>query len=102
MGLTRSSASALGNVRVVISNFIDRDPTGSGEAMAPMSTDVIATALAGNAAGASATASFGTVRFPAGTTEVLVEVFDMTDSTRMASARVTLASLAASGLALAL
>lgn len=93
-----SSSAALGAGRVVISNFIDKDPTGSGEPIPPMSTDVIATALASNSAGSSASASFGALRLPAGTTHVLVEVFDMTTGARLASTKVAVASLLQSGL----
>lgn len=96
--VTSSSRPTLGGGRVVVSNFIDKDPTGSGESMPPMSTDVIATALASNAAGPSATASFGALRLPAGTTHVLVEVFDLATGARLASTKVAVASLLASGL----
>jgi hypothetical protein len=96
--VTSSSRPVLGDGRVVISNFIDKDPTGSGESIPTMSTDVIATALASNAAGPSATASFGALRFPAGTNYVLVEVFDMANGARLASSKVAVASLLASGL----
>lgn len=95
---TSSSGALPGGGRVVISNFIDKDPTGSGESIPPMSTDVIATALASNTAGASAVASFGALRLPAGTTHVLVEVFDMTTGARLASTKVAVASLLASSL----
>lgn len=96
--LTSNSKPILDSARVVISNFIDKDPTGSGESIPPMSTDVIATALAGNAAGSSASASFGALRLPAGTSHVLVEVFDMASGARLASTKVTVGSLLASGL----
>jgi hypothetical protein len=102
VSLNRTSAAALGNVRVVVSNFIETDPTGSGAAIEPMSTDVIGTALASNAAGTSATAAFGTLRFPAGTTFVLVEVFDVGGGARLASGKVAVATLASAGLALTL
>lgn len=96
--VTSSSRPSLGDGRVVVSHFIDKDPTGSGESIPPMSTDVIATALASNAAGPSATASFGALRLPAGTTHVLVEVFDIATGARLASNKVAVASLLASGL----
>lgn len=96
--VTSSSGARLGDGRVVISNFIDKDPTGSGESIPPMSTDVIATALVSNTAGPSGSASFGALRLPAGTTHVLVEVFDMATGARLASAKVAVAGLLASGL----
>jgi len=96
--VTSTSRLTLGGGRVVVSNFIDKDPTGSGESIPPMSTDVIATALASNDAGTSATAAFGALRLPAGTTHVLVEVFDMATGARLASNKVAVASLLASGL----
>jgi hypothetical protein len=96
--VTSSSRPTLGGGRVVISNFIDKDPTGSGESIPAMSTDVIATALASNTSGSSASASFGALRLPAGTTHVLVEVFDMANGARLTSTKVAVASLLASGL----
>jgi hypothetical protein len=96
--VTSISRPTLGGGRVVISNFIDKDPTGSGESIPPMSTDVIATALASNTAGPSASASFGALRLPAGTAHVLVEVFDLATGARLASNKVAVASLLASSL----
>lgn len=91
--VTIGSRPTLGDSRVVISNFIDKDPTGSGESMPPMATDVVATALASNATGRSATAAFGVLRFPAGTQYVMVEVFDTASGARLSATKVTVASL---------
>lgn len=98
VALNSSSGALARGGRVVISNFIDKDPTGSGESIPPMSTDVIATALVSSTTGASASASFGALRLPAGTGHVLVEVFDMATGTRLAATKVAVASLLASGL----
>jgi len=96
--VTSSSRPTVGDGRMVISNFIDKDPTGSGESIPAMSTDVIATALASNTSGSFASGSFAHCASPAGTTHVLVEVFDMASGTRLASTKVAVASLLASGL----
>ena len=75
MTISRSSGAALGEARLVISNFIQVDPTGGGGAIEPMSTDGISSAVASNTVGSSATANFGGVNLPAWTSEVLLEVF---------------------------
>jgi hypothetical protein len=98
--LNRASGLALGEARVVISNFIDKDPTGSGAAIAPMSTDVIAWALAGNTAGSTGNADFGTINFPAGTSRVMVEAFSLADGSKLAGQVVTVSSFSAGALAL--
>lgn len=90
----RASGSAAA-VRLVISNFIDVDPTGSGAPMDPMSTDVIASALARPAGASGALVDFGPLRLPAATTHVLIEAFDMDGGGRLGWRKTTPAELAA-------
>lgn len=97
----RSDASAA-VVRLVISNFIDVDPTGSGAPMDPMSTDVIASALARPAGASGALVDFGPLRLPAATTHVLIEAFDMDGGGRLGWHKTTPAELAAGQLVLAI
>jgi hypothetical protein len=87
-------------VRLVISNFIDVDPTGSGAPMDPMSTDVIASALARPAGASGALVDFGQLRLPAATTHVLIEAFDMDGGGRLGWRKTTPAELAAGQLVL--
>ena len=93
--LKRTSGLPLGEARVVISNFIDKDPTGSGASIDPMSTDVIASALVGNASGSSRDAVFGVINFPAGTLRVLVEAFSVADGSKLAGQVVMVSSFSA-------
>lgn len=96
--VSTTTAANVGSVHVMISNYIDKDPTGSDEPITPMSTDVIAAAIASNATGPSVTVSFGALSFPAGTYDVLLEVFDMADGARLTSSKVAVSTLMASSL----
>lgn len=87
-------------VRVVISHCIDTDPTGSGAAIEPMSTDVILSALARPDGASSTVVAFGPLRLSAATTQVLVEVFALDGSARLAWRKTTPAELAAGVLVL--
>lgn len=96
----RRADASTGAVRVVISNCIDTDPTGSGAAIEPMSTDVILSALARPAGASSTVVEFGQLRLPAATAQVLVEVFALDGSERLAWRKATPAELAAGSLVL--
>ena len=99
VSVQRADAST-GAVRLVISNFIDTDPTGSGAAIEPMSTDVILSALARPTGPSTTVVDFGQLRLPAATTHVLVEVFALDGSARLAWRKTTPAELAAGVLVL--
>lgn len=86
-------------LRLTISNFIETDPTGSGAPIEPMSTDVILSTLS-RPAGAATVVEFGPLRLPAGTAQVLVEVFAVDGSARLAWRKTTPAELAAGSLEL--
>jgi hypothetical protein len=93
VSITRSSGAALGQVRVVISNFIETDPTGSGMPIPTMSTDVIASSIAGSNSLATDTANFGRIQWPLGLSQVLVEIFSVTDGSRLASLKASISSI---------
>jgi len=83
----------VGAVRLVISNFIETDPTGSGEPIEAMSTDVIVTVLTSATSMAPLSLQLPDLRLPAATTEVLVEVFAGTGSERLAWRKVKVSDL---------
>lgn len=87
--LNRSSGAAIGDVRITVSNFIDEDPTGSGEKIAPISTDVITSTLANVGSASTLTVPFGSMVLPASTTEVLVEVFSQQTGVRLTSSLIS-------------
>jgi hypothetical protein len=66
-----------------------------------VSTDVISSAVVSNTAGSSATANFGSVNLPAGTSEVLLEVFSLANGSRLASQKLAVSSLVSGPVALA-
>lgn len=100
--ITQTSGANLGTVRVTVSNFIESDPTGSGAAIAPMSTDVLIFALGGSTVSPSATISFGQLTLPSGTQQVLVEVFSTADGSRLGGGKFSASGLLAGSAALAL
>jgi hypothetical protein len=83
----------VGAVRLVISNFIETDPTGSGAPIEAMSTDVIVTVLTSTTNTAPLSLQLPTLRLPAATTEVLVEVFAIAGSERLAWRKVKVSDL---------
>lgn len=102
IAITQSSSATLGNVRVTLSNFIETDPTGSGAAIAAMSTDVLTYALGGSNASPSAVINFGTLALPSGTQQVLVEVFSTADGSKLGGGKFSVSSLLAGSAALTL
>lgn len=91
--------SSCAEFRVTLSNFIETDPTGGGATIPAMSTDVLASALTTGSA-SSATVSFGKLAFPAGLSQVLVEVFDVASGTKLAGAKANVSSLVAGSVTL--
>jgi hypothetical protein len=92
--LTRAGGN-VGMVRLVISNFIETDPTGSGAPMEPMSTDVIVTVLTPAASTSSVRLQLPDLRLPAGTSEVWLEVFATPGSERLAGRKFKVSDLSA-------
>ena len=102
IAITQSSGAVLGNIRVTVSNFIETDPTGSGAALAAMSTDGLAYALGTNTTGPAATILFGKLTLPSGTQQVLIEVFSTTDGHRLGGGKVSASALLAGNASLTL
>ncbi len=93
---------SVGAVRLVVSNFIETDPTGSGEPIEAMSTDVIVTVLTSATSVAPLSLQLPDLRLPAATTEVLVEVFAIGSSERLAWRKVKVSDLPAGAVELRL
>lgn len=89
----RKANGGVGAVRLVISNFIEVDPTGSGALIEPMSTDVIVSALTPAGSASPHVLQLPDLRLPTAVTEVLVEVFSLSDSERLAWRKVKVADL---------
>lgn len=102
--VTRANGQPLGDVNVLISTFSTVDPTGNGTETEPIRTGTIGSGLASNATGASASADFGQLTVPATSTEVLVEVLDVSNpgNGRLLFQRVSAASLASAVLNLSI
>jgi hypothetical protein len=95
IAVTQSSGANLGNIRVTVSNFTETDSTGSGAAMAAMSTDMLTYALGGSTTLPSVTINFGQLTLPSGTQQVLVEVFSTADSSLLGGGKVSVSDLLA-------
>lgn len=95
IAITKSTGDNLGNVRVTVSNFIETDPTGSGAVIPAMSTDVLTSALGGSTGSPSATIRFGQLALPSNTQEVLIEVFNTADGSRLGGGKFSVNSLLA-------
>jgi hypothetical protein len=97
VGLTlkRASNASIGEVRITISNYIDRDPTGSGEQIAPISTDVITTTTANSREQPTLIVPFGHLAVPNSVEFVLVEVFSQKTGNRLASSLIATRQLLA-------